>query len=287
MCPTTLKRICRQQGINRWPSRKIKKVGHSLKKLQVVIDSVQGAEGTFHFSSVYENFTKISSPEQMLSGTQNDHPESSRTPRQPEDRFNSHTSASNSLSSSPCSQSSSSSLGCSSGSKQYADAMQPVVKQEASVEESQIALFKSEQGAVELEPSSREPPVPPVRLQSHNALHERPYLENPSLLQKRRSGVFKVKAIFGEDKVRFRLQPAWSFQEMKQETAKRFNISDASTVDLKYLDDDSEWVLLTCDEDLQECIDVYRMSSGDTIKISVQHVAVPISRASFSFRTLS
>jgi RWP-RK domain len=41
--------MCRQHGISRWPYRKINKVNRSVKKIQNMIKSVDGLEGTLNY----------------------------------------------------------------------------------------------------------------------------------------------------------------------------------------------------------------------------------------------
>ncbi|CAL4928861.1 unnamed protein product [Urochloa decumbens] len=295
VCPTTLKRICRQHGINRWPSRKIKKVGHSLKKLQMVIDSVHGAEGTVQLSSLYENFTKTTWSERELQGDgtyllseQKGHLEPSVPDRQCEGRFTSHTSGSNSLSPT-CSQSSNSSLGCSSGSKsqQNSGAPQLAVKQEVFMEENQSSTLLKAAGHAELQMFTEERPVTLPRSHSQMHLSEQKPVENMSDMQKSKPDSLKIKAMYGEERCIFRLQPSWGFEKLKEEIVQRFGITQEMHVDLKYLDDESEWVLLTCDADLLECIDVYKSSSAQTVRILVNANVQPVLGPSFGQTGLS
>ncbi|ONM57174.1 Protein NLP2 [Zea mays] len=97
----------------------------------------------------------------------------------------------------------------------------------------------------------------------------------------------RVKATFGSEKVRFRLNPECNFQELKHEIAKRLSIVDTNPLVLKYLDDDSEWVLMTCDADLQECLHVYKLAGIQTIKISVHLAVSPATRVTTGHTGLS
>uniref|UniRef100_A0A1J3IZN8 Protein NLP1 n=1 Tax=Noccaea caerulescens TaxID=107243 RepID=A0A1J3IZN8_NOCCA len=256
VCPTTLKRICRQHGITRWPSRKIKKVGHSLKKLQLVMDSVQGAQGSIPLDSFYTSFPELSSPNMSSTG-QSQHlhvptengvlAEEKTPPRSP---------------SSSCSKSS--------GSSTNAKAANTL-----KIPEDAGAVLKKAHSEAELHIVNQEETKCLARTQSQKIFKEPPLLENlpplPGSSNKslRAGGAIKVKATLGEAIVRFTLLPSWGYRELQQEIARRFNIDDISWFDLKYLDDDKEWVLLTCEADLEECIDIHRSSQSQTIKISL------------------
>lgn len=139
--------------------------------------------------------------------------------------------------------------------------------------------LKSAHSEAELHTGNQEETKSLARTQSDKTFKEPPLPEDlPPLLDSsnksvRARGSIKVKATFGEARVRFTLLPSWGYMELQQEIARRFNIDDTSWFDLKYLDDDDEWVLLTCEADLEECIDIYRLSQSQTIKISLQEAS--------------
>ncbi|GMH18905.1 hypothetical protein Nepgr_020746 [Nepenthes gracilis] len=279
VCPTTLKRICRQHGIKRWPARKIKKVGHSLKKLQGVINLVQGASGALQIGSFYSSFPELAPPNlsrmSQISATK-------PCPQLPiqEPEQGGSLSPDTATSKSPslcCSQSSSSSQCCSTGTSHH-----PLIWNMSALDDhlagenlSKCAL-KQGSSEAELHGLSQEEIKLLPRSRSHKSLVEHQNANTlPPLLKHggmafQEGDAWRVKVTFGEEKVRFHMLKSWRFKDLVQEVVRRFNIGDINGFHLKYLDDDSEWVLLTCDADLEECIDVCRSMEPQAIKLSLQ-----------------
>ncbi|CAN6880406.1 unnamed protein product [Brassica oleracea] len=236
VCPTTLKRICRQHGIQRWPSRKIKKVGHSLQKIQRVIDSVEGVSGHLPIGSFYANFPNLEPSQQA---------KTSPPPPPPPPPLQ--------LSKSPVSQyshSSSSSQCCSSETQ---------LNSSATAHPSQGDTFRKVSSEVDLQSS----------VLTLSSLENIPQGQGTHLLSSssQDDDFLRIKVSYGEENIRFRMKNSRRLSDLLWEIGKRFSIEDMSRYDLKYLDEDNEWVLLTCDEDVEECVDVCRTTPSHTIKL--------------------
>ncbi|CAH1423476.1 unnamed protein product [Lactuca virosa] len=240
VCPTTLKRICRQHGIMRWPSRKIKKVSHSLKKLQLVIDSVQGAEGMIKLGSFYTNFPDLNSP---ISPT-------------PKPKVNNRVnllkkSQTPSNSSSSCSRDSSSSSG------------NAFPMHTENVQKRKLPVNHSYNNMNDLMSTPKDKLV-----DDHRFAEVIPPTLNDET-------IFRVKATYGDEKIRFRMSKNWGFGDLHREISKRFNIYDMGNIRIEYIDDDSEWVLLACDDDVEECMDLHTSTNNQTIKLVVHRSTHP------------
>lgn len=77
-----------------------------------------------------------------------------------------------------------------------------------------------------------------------------------------------IKATYREDIIRFRLSLSCGILKLQEEVAKGLKL-EMGTFDVKYLDDDHEWVLIACDADLQECADISRSSGSNIIRLLV------------------
>ncbi|KAK6146481.1 hypothetical protein DH2020_020350 [Rehmannia glutinosa] len=354
VCPTTMKRICRQHGISRWPSRKINKVNRSLTKLKRVIESVQGGEGTFSLTSLATSSIPVTvgsvswAPANLNGMNQQNSPGSGPSEFQENKKdvaitkagpgADEHTEASNHILGDmnaatqnltgflPCEGSNRSRTGSGSreesigtptsqGSCQNETSPQndPVVspidqhrmKTEGSHElvcpqTGEINLFSIPANFIR----AADEPFGGMLVEDAGSSHDLRNLcpggeglfdeqvtdyswtkqPSPDAMPKDRLAAptdhmpqfaarpevktITIKATYREDIIRFRLSMDSGIIKLKEEVAKRLKL-EMGTFDIKYLDDDHEWVLIACDADLQECVDISISSGSNIIRLLV------------------
>ncbi|XP_022893030.1 protein NLP6-like [Olea europaea var. sylvestris] len=361
VCPTTMKRICRQHGILRWPSRKINKVNHSLSKLKRVIESVQGAEGAFSLTSLATNSIPVAVGSISWSASMNEPPDqqSSPRPRPSEFREDEHELPTlqasggdelteilgteelipqqtgtllceGSIRSKTGSRSREESTGTPTSYGSCQDS--PFLGNENSlqndpavslVNENHIKLTSSLEftcqpmkeinlsvalslpkpddfvtaprepfGEMLIEDagSSRNlcnlcpdretlfdehvPEYSGTKQPCFDAIPSStvvPIDRMPQVSTGTELKTITIKATYQEDIIRFRLSLGSGIVTLKEEVAKRLKM-EVGTFDIKYLDDDHEWVLIACDADLQECIDVSRSSGRNIIRLLIHDI---------------
>lgn len=241
-----------------------------------MIDSVQGTSGALQIESFYSSFPELASSPNA-SRPLDEHPESSI--------LKSPGAASLSPPSSSCSQSSNSSQCYSSGTVPCSLSVEtPVVKQE---QEPVNGTLKRARSDANLHLPSDNEPKPLPRSQSHVSFSWPDNRENIAQKSRERDGdaAPRIKVTYGEDTIRFRMQHHWRYKDLLHEISRRFGVDNGyDGYHLKYLDDDAEWVLLTCDADLEECIDVCSSSRNQTIRLSFLPDSQSQFGRSFSFR---
>lgn len=319
VCPTTMKRICRQHGILRWPSRKINKVNRSLTKLKRVIESVQGAEGAFTLTSVpprplplavdsiswratlnspnSQNSPILSTPS-TLQGENNGSKTGSESREESGGTPTSHGSCQGSPTPTPATDSLVSSLNKQVNSSEKS--IPPIKELNLSVPYTipeAIATIEpqTQLGGMLVEDAGSSKDLRNLCPAVAEAFLEEGFPDSswtpclrsdlprqappvPGKVMQHATARQEVKAViikasYRDDIIRFRLSLASSIVELKEEVAKRLKL-EVGTFDIKYLDDDHEWVLLACDADLQECLDVSSSSGNSMVRLLVHDLTV-------------
>ena len=80
-----------------------------------------------------------------------------------------------------------------------------------------------------------------------------------------------VKATYREDKIRFRFWPTSKIIELKNKVTERLPLK-VGTFNIKYEDDKQESILMTCDADLQECMDIWTSPGNNEVRLFIHDI---------------
>ncbi|KAJ8639367.1 hypothetical protein MRB53_016061 [Persea americana] len=309
VCPTTLKRICRQHGISRWPSRKINKVNRSLRKIQIVMESVQGVDGMLKYdpvsgslvaaasispdledrSGVFSSKKNIAveSPEAEARDLMGTSPipapksEQFSVKLEGDDTHVSFESTQGGYSKDVLHGSFVAKEGCKTLnsrrglSLEYSDchvtsrSLNPADEIDTSIDVDDSILDHNQRSSSGTTGSSNGSGSMINCSASSSPTFRR---WNGKMYLEDGSSVVTVKATYKEDTVRFKFMPSMGCFHLFEEIGKRFKLPTRA-FQLKYLDDEEEWVMLVSDSDLMECIDILETSGSRSVKLLVRDLA--------------
>uniref|UniRef100_A0A0E0MEH3 RWP-RK domain-containing protein n=1 Tax=Oryza punctata TaxID=4537 RepID=A0A0E0MEH3_ORYPU len=296
VCPTTLKRICRQHGISRWPSRKIKKVNRSLKKIQNVISSVHGVEGVLKYDPSTGCLVSSVSPsiEPVLMNV--DHRGQDVHELQNEQNGaidfdvddgglfrNSHSTRT--LSGRFCEDIPNGlyvarEMTCAAKTGTRTERLEHKPSSRDSFSTPQECRMESEtdksnKNAKQSLPSSSSM----TDCSSGGTSSGETFKSIKSKSANESNTTIVVKASYKNDTVRFKLLPSMKYEQLLEEIAKRLKLS-VGVFQLKYKDDEGDWVILASDADLQECLEILDTTRLHILKLQVQDVVCPTGSSS-------
>lgn len=78
-----------------------------------------------------------------------------------------------------------------------------------------------------------------------------------------------INARFEDDVIKFQSRLSSRMEELEEQVARKLKIAIGS-FKLKYLDEDGQWILLTCDEDLQLGLKTLASEGKTPIQLQVQ-----------------
>uniref|UniRef100_A0ACD5WC04 Uncharacterized protein n=1 Tax=Avena sativa TaxID=4498 RepID=A0ACD5WC04_AVESA len=312
VCPTTLKRICRRHGILRWPSRKIKKVNRSLEKIQNVISSVHGVEGVIKYDPATGCLVSSVSPSEEPSMINAEHRSSDHLPIEPDlsshkfqpdyDAYQREHSGQVVLTEAHNAKKCEDDINLNHGgflpNSRFDRTSEGPRCQDASnssylAKETTLAIRMDDmrvEGADQknvLWDSVSMPQQCKVDVTNKASTKVEQSLASSSSMTDCSSGgtssdgtlnivnrsnsSIVVKASYKDDTVRLKLLASMNYQNLLDELARRLKLS-VGTFQLKYKDDEDEWVILESDADLQECLDVLDTTGSRIVKVQVRDV---------------